>query len=86
MENRKIIPFPVTFRQPDVFDRVAKENCRNVDNAAKTAKILPFPSAAKLPSKQMESHQKRAPPYSGGGSFVLLAGVLGGYFTGISWP
>jgi len=33
MENRKIIPFPVTFRQPDAFNRVAEENCQNVDNA-----------------------------------------------------
>jgi len=64
MENRKIIPFPVTFRQPAVSNYAILESCRNVDNAPKTAKILPPPSAAvKLLSKQMELPSRRVPPF-----------------------
>ena len=63
MESRKIIPFPVMFRQPGTSNHVTAEDCRNVDNALKTAKILPFPSAAaRLLARQMELPSRRAPP------------------------
>ena len=64
MESRKIIPFPVPFRQPAASNCATLESCRNVDNAPKNAKILPFPSAAaKLSSRQMELPSRRAPPF-----------------------
>jgi len=63
VESRKIIPFPVAFRQPDVSNHATLESCRSVDYAPKTAKILPFPSVgAKLPSRQMALPSRRAPP------------------------
>jgi len=63
-QNFKIIPFPVPFRQPDASIHATGENCRNVDNAPKIAKILPFQSAAAKPSsRQMELPLRRAPPF-----------------------
>ena len=64
MESRKIILFPIPFRQPAASTCATLESYRNVDNAPKTAKILPFPSAAaRLLARQMELPSRRAPPF-----------------------
>ena len=63
VESRKVIPFPVAFRQPATCTHMAKSNYRNADYAAKTAKILPFsPAAVGWSSRQMELPSNRAPP------------------------